>query len=141
MEQPSKDQLFKHDGYQLVAEMSRYSMNNTLSVMLYTYGYSIDEPYAHVTVNLDTSFEEQLLVDPTFFNKIKGSVPVQFVDINNCKWLPEFLEEYGIAEPVFDENDNPVLGSSGWVDNYPLYKFNVDKCFMIYDPEEDEDEN
>lgn len=138
---PTKEQLFEHDGYRLVAEISRYAMGNTPSVLLYTYGYDIDEPYAHVTVNLDDSLKEQLFFDPSFFKRIKGSYPVQFVDINNSPWLPEFLIKNDIAEPVYDGHGEPVTADSGHVEGYPLFRFFVDKFWYIYDIEEELDES
>ena len=136
--EPTKEQLFEHDGYRLVLVMNRY-WNDTASVDLWTYGYEYNEPYIEVTVNTPDTIKEQEFIDPHFFKSIKDSYPVAFIDINNGPWLPKFLEDNGIAYPVFNGKEF-VTYESGHVVDYPLYAFRLDKFYVIDDYKEDLDD-
>lgn len=62
------------------------------------------EPYCDITVNLP--------------NESLSGEDCAFVDTNNAPFLPDFLEENGLAEPT------GMLGFSGFC-VYPEYRFNM----------------
>ena len=43
-----------------------------------------------------------------------------YIDINNCPWAPQFLMDYGLAEPTGEYR------FSGYCE-YPVFRFNVDE--------------
>lgn len=63
-------------------------------------------PYCDITVNLP---------DEPLSGENCG-----FVDTNNAPFLPDWLEENGLAEPT------GMFGFSGWC-AYPEYRFNMDE--------------
>lgn len=72
------------------------------------------EPYCDITVNLP--------------DEMLSGEDCAFVDVNNCNWLPRFLEENGLAEPT------GMMGFSGWgayteyrFYAYPEYRFNMER--------------
>lgn len=136
--------MLTHEGYNLKLIGMRYAVDNTFAVELWTHGYAIEEPYAHVSVNLPESLEEQLLIDPTFFQCIEGSDAVAFVDANNARWLEDFLVANELAEPVIgsgtcETDERGVVVAHSNYCPYPLYHFNLDKFYEIYDPLTEED--
>ena len=44
----------------------------------------------------------------------------QYIDTNNCPWLPDFIEKTGIGEPW-----KFIVARSGYC-IYPMYKFKID---------------
>lgn len=86
---------------------SKYVSNDRLAVQLVT-TKAPWSPYATLTVNLDS---ENL-----------NSDKLAFVDINNCPWAPEFLEDNHIAKPT------GVTAKSGFC-TYPLYEFSRDAIY------------
>ena len=90
------------ENYKLRLLKTEYCDNGTLAVIAVT---DIGEAFCDVTRNIDTP----------------GAAANQaFVDVNNCPWMPEFLEKNGIATPT------GVMGQSGFC-LYPLYKFDLSK--------------
>lgn len=84
----------------------RYTMNNALAVSLYSVlSDEESECIARITVNLP---ESAILPDDT-----------QFIDVNNCPWVENWLIENSIAEPA------GVIGRSGFC-TYPAYKFKIE---------------
>lgn len=62
-----------------------------------------EEPYADLTVNLNSPFQ----------SKSKA-----FLDINNCPWAEDFVTANGLGEFT------GIMGHSGYCD-YPLYDFSL----------------
>ena len=135
--------VLEHDGYKLKILATRYVNDNTFAAELWTSGYEIEEPYAHVTINLPESAKEQELINPELFNRIKGSQPVAFIDVNGARWLENFLVENNLAYPVVGKgtcetnDDGVVVAHSGYC-TYPLYAFRLENFDSIYDPLEED---
>lgn len=82
----------------------RYQSNNRLAIQAYN---NEDGPIATISVNLPSE-------------KISDPDHEFFVDVNNCPWAEDFLQENGIAVPVY------AIGFSGWC-AYPLYSTDIEK--------------
>lgn len=81
-----------------------YENNNTLCIELIS---PIEGPFARLTVNIADS--------DLFANENRA-----FVDLNNCPWVEDFIEENKLGEFV------GIWGSSGFC-TYPLYEFDLGK--------------
>lgn len=90
-------------------DILRYRDNNKLALELVYYDeeYEQEEPFAMLTVNL---VGYDLLEDN-----------MAFVDTNNLPNAESFIAKYGFGEFT------GVYGESGFVSNYPLYKFDLEK--------------
>ena len=87
---------------EVIAYKREYLVNDNLAVFLATaHG---GEPWATLTKNLGNKLPEGYA----------------YVDVNNCPWAPDFIEENGLGE--FAEG----FRHSGFCD-YPLYKFDLSK--------------
>ena len=129
----------EHDGYKLIVLGERY-LDGTLSVTLWTdpSEYSIPEPYCDVTIDTVDSWPMQNKYNPRFFLDFDVDNVVQYVDLPCEPWLEEFLIKNGLAEPVFDENDEPVVHQleSTYLHGdrvYPLWRFNLKKFSKLID--------
>lgn len=88
----------------LIFIKERYSANNSLCIS--ALDIAEEEPFTVLTVNL--SDPQQMRPNHAFF------------DINNCGWIKEQLEEYGLMKPAEDNYTH----KSGFV-IYPLYEWNI----------------
>lgn len=77
---------------------ARYQNNNRLALQAYN---DEDGPIATISVNLPSE-------------KISDPDHEFFVDVNNCPWAEDFLQENGIAVPTY------MIGFSGFC-AYPLF--------------------
>ena len=103
------ERLVVHSFYSIPTEVTirlgKYGSNDTLAISLWC-----DEgPFARLTVNLPYD---------------KPSIPLAYVDTNNCPWAAEFIEKYKLGK------DTGVLGHSGFC-AYPLYDFDLERLQQI----------
>ena len=127
----------EHDGYKLIILGERY-LDGTLSVTLWTdpSEYSIPEPYCDVTIDTVDSWPMQNKYNPRFFLDFDVDNVVQYIDTPTEPWLEWFLVRTGLAEPVFNEDDKPVIYESKAIHSYrtyPLWRFNLKKFDKLID--------
>lgn len=91
---------------EVVIERSLYRYGNRLMLNLIGIYDGVREPYATLTVNLDT--EEDISIDEAF------------VDVNNIPDACRFIEYYELGVPT------GRIARSGYCE-YPLYRFDLDK--------------
>lgn len=95
---------------EVVIERSLYRYGNRLMLNLIGIYDGIREPFATLTVNLDT--EEDISIDEAF------------VDVNNIPDACRFIECYELGVPT------GRIARSGYCE-YPLYKFDLDKIAKL----------
>ena len=86
--------------YEVNTEIAKYANNDTLAIQL----WDEDGPFAMLTVNISDAHREGC----------------QYVDINNCPWAEQFIEQYKLGEHTGN------YGMSGFC-FYPEYKFNIEE--------------
>lgn len=87
--------------YDVTLEATNYSYNNNLAIQMWTEVEGFKEPFATLTVNLGG---EKLPSNQAY------------VDINNCPWAEQFIEDNELGRPMF------FFKRSGFC-LYPLYEF------------------
>ena len=95
--------------FQVSLHKAEYALSKELAILLYD---NKKEYLTTLTVALDKNFE---LDDD-----------MQFIDINNNPWAPEFIRENNLGKPV------GISVQSGFV-SYPLYRFNLNKLEELPD--------
>lgn len=90
-------------------EINKYQYGNGLylGLLYFDPDCEAEMPFATLTVNLD--------------GYVLTKDNVAFVDTNNLRNAEEFIKEYGLGR--FTGN----YGASGFVTNYPLYEFDLDR--------------
>ena len=89
--------------YDVYLKKDKYINNQNLAIVIFE---KDDDyyPFAFLTVNTEIPLPKNLA----------------FVDVNNCEWAEEFIQENELGKPT--EN----YTTSGFVD-YPLYEFDLYK--------------
>ena len=91
-------------------EVTTYCNSNNIAIQLYSKGKDSEfetweEPYAMITKNLGIELEKK--------NQA-------YVDINNCPWAKDFIEEYKLGK------DTGIRKQCGYC-TYPLYEFDMEE--------------
>lgn len=99
MEKSYKVSTFFGD-YNVQVRLGRYSENKNLAIDLFD---PEEGPFARLTVNLSMKLPDNQA----------------FVDVNNCPWAEDFIEDNGLGKNT---------GKSGWSGYciYPLYEFDME---------------
>ncbi len=96
--------------YEIYLKAGTYASNNSLAIQSYD---ATDKcPFATITTNLPAS------------DSCKKDCA--FIDLNNCPWLPDFLENSGLAQPT-----GRITFSGSYGCMYPEYKFDLSKMGKI----------